>query len=203
MANNNNKQPKKQEMKPTITSKQAEKREPSQQEVMFFRIGMIVIMITLAIATIIMLITYFMDKENEVVPFENQMHVSQDDLIHFMIYDPTLGYVVDQDYFTKYDNYQTFRTLINNNDIIYVYFYRSSALNTSTESIIEAREFEGLAFFFLDLDYFPTIFSNTSLSHLSLDSSLNEMLMIYHTVEQTFNTLKTVNEIQETIIGIE
>ena len=200
MANNKKQQPKKVEIKNNTTTKpvvkKSEKKEPSKQEIMFFRIGIIVITLTIAVAAIIMLVTYFMDKETEETPFLDQLQISEDDLVHLMINDPTFGYVVDQDYFTKYDNYNEWRTLISENDEIYIYLYRSSEVNLETETIINDTDFEGLTFFFLDLDVFTTIYENANLDHLNLETDASEMLVIFNTVDQGFETIYTASSIQ-------
>ena len=200
MANNKKQQPKKVEIKNNTTTKpvvkKSEKKEPSKQEIMFFRIGIIVITLTIVVAAIIMLVTYFMDKETEETPFLDQLQISEDDLVHLMINDPTFGYVVDQDYFTKYDNYNECRILISENDEIYIYLYRSSEVNLETETIIDDTDFEGLAFFFLDLDVFTTIYENANLDHLNLETDASEMLVIFNTVDQGFETIYTASSIQ-------
>ncbi|MBN2268396.1 MAG: hypothetical protein V3569_02390 [Acholeplasmataceae bacterium] len=203
MANNKKQQPKKVEIKQNPTTKpvakKIEKKEPSKQEIMFFRIGIIVITLTIAVAAIIMLVTYFMDKEAEQKPFIDEFQITEDDLVHLMINDPSFGYVVDQDYFTKYDNYSEWRTLINENDEIYIYFYKSSEVNLETETIINETNLEGRAFFFLDLDVFTTIYENSNLEHLNLLENEPEMLVIFNTNDQGFETLYTASSIQSII----
>ena len=203
MANYKKQQPKKAENNNTqpmkTVNKKYEKKEPSKQEIMFYRIGLIVITMTLVVATVIMLVTYFMDKDAETKPYTDEMQITETDLVHLMINDPLLGYVVDQDYFTKYANYLTWRSLINNNNIIYVYFYKSSDYNVETETTIETKNLEGLAFFFLDLDNFPKLFENVNLLHLDLNKESKEMLLIYNTVEQNFEILDTSGSILITI----
>lgn len=200
MANNKKQQPKKAEIKQTQTTKPVvkknEKKEPSKQEIMFFRIGIIVITLTIAVAAIIMLVTYFMDKETEEQPFTDQLQITEDDLVHLMINDPTFGYVVDRDYFTKYDNYSEWLTMINSNDEIFIYFYKSSEVNLDTETIINDKDFEGKTFFFLDLDVFTTIYENENLEHLNLLVDEPEMLVIFNTVDQGFETIYEPSSIQ-------
>ena len=200
MANNKKQQPKKAEIKQTQTTKPVvkknEKKEPSKQEIMFFRIGIIVITLTIAVAAIVMLVTYFMDKETEEPPFTDQLQITEDDLVHLMINDPTFGYVVDRDYFTKYDNYSEWLTMINSNDEIFIYFYKSSEVNLDTETIINDIDFEGEAFFFLDLDVFTTIYENENLEHLNLLVDEPEMLVIFNTVDQGFETIYEPSSIQ-------
>lgn len=200
MANNKKQQPKKAEIKQTQTTKPVvkknEKKEPSKQEIMFFRIGIIVITLTIAVAAIIMLVTYFMDKETEEQPFTDQLQITEDDLVHLMINDPTFGYVVDRDYFTKYDNYSEWLAMINSNDEIFIYFYKSSEVNLDTETIINDKDFEGKTFFFLDLDVFTTIYENENLEHLNLLVDEPEMLVIFNTVDQGFETIYEPSSIQ-------
>ena len=200
MANNKKQQPKKAEIKQTQTTKPVvkknEKKEPSKQEIMFSRIGIIVITLTIAVAAIIMLVTYFMDKETEEKPFTDQLQITEDDLVHLMINDPTFGYVVDRDYFTKYDNYSEWLTMINSNDEIFIYFYKSSEVNLETETIINDKDLEGKTFFFLDLDVFTTIYENENLEHLNLLVDEPEMLVIFNTVDQGFETIYEPSSIQ-------
>jgi len=203
MANNQKQQQKKAEIKQNLATKpvakKIEKKEPSKQEIMFFRIGIIVISLTITIAAIIMLVTYFMDKEAEQKPFIDEFQITENDLVHLMINDPSFGYVVDQDYFTKYDNYSEWRTLINENDEIYIYLYKSSEVNLETETIINESNIEGRAFFFLDLDVFTTIYENTNLVHLNLLENEPEMLVIFNTIDQGFETLYSASSIQSKI----
>ena len=200
MANNKKQQPKKAEIKQTQTTKPVvkknEKKEPSKQEIMFFRIGIIVITLTIAVAAIIMLVTYFMDKETEEQPFTDQLQITEDDLVHLMISDTNGGYFIDFDYFTKYDNYSEWQAMIKSNDEIFIYFYKSSEVNLDTETIINDTDFEGLAFFFLDLDVFTTIYENANLDHLNLETDASEMLVIFNTVDQGFETIYTASSIQ-------
>lgn len=203
MANNQKQQQKKAEIKQNLATKpvakKIEKKEPSKQEIMFFRIGIIVISLMITIAAIIMLVTYFMDKEAEQKPFIDEFQITENDLVHLMINDPSFGYVVDQDYFTKYDNYSEWRTLINENDEIYIYLYKSSEVNLETETIINESNIEGRAFFFLDLDVFTTIYENTNLVHLNLLENEPEMLVIFNTIDQGFETLYSASSIQSKI----
>ena len=200
MANNKKQQPKKAEIKQTQTTKPVvkknEKKEPSKQEIMFFRIGIIVITLTIAVAAIIMLVTYFMDKETEEQPFTDQLQITEDDLVHLMISDTNGGYFIDFDYFTKYDNYSEWQAMIKSNDEIFIYFYKSSEVNLDTETIINDIDFEGEAFFFLDLDVFTTIYENENLEHLNLLVDEPEMLVIFNTVDQGFETIYEPSSIQ-------
>lgn len=200
MANNKKQQPKKVEIKNNTTTKpvvkKSEKKEPSKQEIMFFRIGIIVITLTIVVAAIIMLVTYFMDKETEEQPFTDQLQITEDDLVHLMISDTNGGYFIDFDYFTKYDNYSEWQAMIKSNDEIFIYFYKSSEVNLDTETIINDTDFEGLAFFFLDLDVFTTIYENANLDHLNLETDASEMLVIFNTVDQGFETIYTASSVQ-------
>ena len=203
MANNKKQQPKKVDQKQTTTTKSVvkknEKKEPTKQEIMFFRIGIIVITLTIAVAAVIMLVNYFMDKEASEQSFTDAFQITEDDLVHLMINDPQFGYVVDQDYFTKYDNYSEWRHLIISNDHIYIYFYKSSEVNLDTEAVINETDLEGLAFFFLDLDVFTTIYENVNLEHLNLETDQSEMLVIFNTVDQGFETIYQASSIQSII----
>jgi hypothetical protein len=203
MANTQKQQPKKVEVKNNQTTKNVvkknEKKEPSKQEIMFFRIGIIVITLTILVAAIIMLVTYFMDKDSEDVPFEDQLHITETDLVHLMINDPVFGYVVDYDYFTKYGNYSEWLKMINENDEIYIYFYKASDVNQETKVVIDETDLEGRAFFFLNLDSYLKIFENQDLGHLNLQSDSSEMLVIFNTVDQGFETIYQASSIQSLI----
>lgn len=203
MANTQKQQPKKVEVKNNQTTKNVvkknEKKEPSKQEIMFFRIGIIVITLTILVAAIIMLVTYFMDKDSEDVPFEDQLHITETDLVHLMINDPVFGYVVDYDYFTKYGNYSEWLKMINENDEIYIYFYKASDVNQETKVVIDETDLEGRAFFFLNLDSYLKIFENQDLGHLNLQSDSSEMLVIFNTVDQGFETIYQAASIQSLI----
>lgn len=203
MANTQKQQPKKVEVKNNQTTKNVvkknEKKEPSKQEIMFFRIGIIVITLTILVAAIIMLVTYFMDKDSEDVPFEDQLHITETDLVHLMINDPVFGYVVDYDYFTKYGNYSEWLKMINENDEIYIYFYKASDVNQESKVVIDETDMEGRAFFFLNLDSYLKIFENQDLGHLNLQGDSSEMLVIFNTVDQGFETIYQASSIQSLI----
>jgi hypothetical protein len=54
------------------------KREPTKNEIMFFRIGMIVIALTMIIGTVVILIRYFMNEEEEKGVFDDYIHLTDE-----------------------------------------------------------------------------------------------------------------------------
>lgn len=166
-------------------------KEPSKNEIMFFRVGVILITLTLVVASIIMLVSYFMKKEKDQLPFEDEFNITLDDLANLMYYDEASGlYVIEFEYFKKYDNYDELRPLLLNNNIIYIYLYKPENVNEETEKLINNTDLEKQAFFFLNIDKYDLIFEDPRFTHIDeLVESKNEMLLIYNVEEQSFEVL--------------
>ncbi|HCB67152.1 MAG TPA: hypothetical protein DEP70_06405, partial [Acholeplasmataceae bacterium] len=109
------------------------KREPSKNEVMFFRIGMSVIALTLVILAIVLVIQYFVKQDEETGPFDDYISINANDLL-VITQEDEYGVFGDFSYFDGKEVYEDLRTVLYSNDFIYVYFYRSSDINEELET---------------------------------------------------------------------
>jgi hypothetical protein len=179
------------------------KREPTKNEILFFRVGLMVIALTIITVTIIFIIQYFMDKDEEVGIFDDYTHITASDL-RYLTYnhgDSTYGMF---DYFMGNEAYEDLYEQIMSNDYIYVYFYRASDLNESIVEQIKALDLEGKAFFLINLDTADgsSVFSNAELSHLNLDQTRSQMLLTFDVDglnPQTFRLDSVTNQIRITL----
>lgn len=165
------------------------RKEPSKGEIMFFRIGMSVVALAIITVAIIFIIRAFMDNDEESPVFEDIIHITASDLNNLTSYDEGMGVYGDFTYFAGKTEYEDIFNLINSNDIIYIYFYRSSNLNQELVDIIENKDLEGIAFFLIDMDTQATQLEALSLPHLNLDLTKNNMLVTFNIGTQTFETV--------------
>lgn len=155
------------------------KREPTKNEIMFFRIGMIVIALTMIIGTVVILIRYFMNEEAEKGVFDDYIHLTAEDF-RILTADDGLGTLGQRDYFQGVDGYEELNEKLAANDIIYVYFYRSSEINEEAVEMIKAIEdFEEYSFFFIDIDQNPNLFQTPGIEYLELSETANHMFLKY------------------------
>jgi len=155
------------------------KREPSKNEVMFFRVGMSVIALTLVVLAIVLVIQYFVKQDEETGPFDDYISINVNELLMLTQDngDQTYG---DFDFFVGKEEYEDLRDLIYGNDVMYVYFYRSSEMNEEIQTAILAIEgLEDMTFLFVDMDVETTLFETAGLEHLNLDDSRDNMLLMF------------------------
>jgi hypothetical protein len=171
-----------------------DQKEPSKNEVMFFRIGMIVITAVIVGLVVLFLINHFSSDEEE--SFDDYLHISHTSLTA-MVQDNGDNTYGDFTYFNGVDAYEELRQLINNNDMIYFYFYYSSDVDTDiedainnqsavggipTNTLLEDNEDEAFAAFLLiDLDSALNgeLLADTELSMLNLDAEADQMLVTF------------------------
>jgi len=171
------------------------KREPSKNEVMFFRIGMSVIALTLVILAIVLVIQYFVKQDEETGPFDDYISINANDLL-VITQEDEYGVFGDFSYFDGKEVYEDLRTVLYSNDFIYVYFYRSSDINEELETAILAIEgLSDMAFLFVDLDTETTLFETPGLEHLNLDDTRDNMLLIFDLNAQEFQLEIRVSDI--------
>ncbi|HBY65662.1 MAG TPA: hypothetical protein DEG42_04680 [Acholeplasmataceae bacterium] len=171
------------------------KREPSKNEVMFFRIGMSVIALTLVILAIVLVIQYFVKQDEETGPFDDYISINANDLL-VITQEDEYGVFGDFSYFDGKEVYEDLRTVLYSNDFIYVYFYRSSDINEELETAILAIEgLSDMAFLFVDLDTETTLFETPGLDHLNLDDTRDNMLLIFDVNAQEFQLEIRVSDI--------
>ena len=157
----------------------AKSNEPSKNEIMFFRIGIIVIVLTVIIGTVIVLIQYFMNNTEKELPFDDYLHLTTENLAIFVAEDG-LGTFGDRDYYFNVDGFEDLHAKINQNDILYVYFYKGSNIDQEVvDAILALENLEDLTFLFIDIDKNPDIFQDARLAFLSLNSHANQMLLTF------------------------
>ncbi len=155
------------------------KREPSKNEIMFFRIGMIVIALTMIIGTVVILIRYFMNDENQKGVFDDYIHLT-DENFKILTADDGFGSFGQRDYYQGVVGYEDLNTKLASNDVMYVYFYRSSNINEEVVEVLKAIEdFDNLAFFLIDMDKYPNLFQTAGIEYLGLNSTANHMLLTF------------------------
>lgn len=170
------------------------KREPTKNEILFFRAGMSVIAIALVTVVIIFLIQYFMDKEDEPGVFDDYISITAEDLKNLTGYDANSGVYGDFTYFAGKDEYEDLFDLINANDKIYIYFYNSTDLNDDIVDAIKDKNLEGKAFFLVDLSTEASKLSTADYEHLNLDLERNNLFVTFDVENQEFETeIRTVD----------
>jgi len=171
------------------------KREPSKNEVMFFRVGMSIIALTLVVLAIVLVIQYFVKQDEETGPFDDYISINTNDLL-VITQEDQYGVFGDFSYFDGKTAYEDLRRVLYSNDFIYVYFYRSSDINEELETAILAIQgLEDMAFLFVDLDKETTLFETPGLNHLNLSDSRDNMLLIFDLNAQDFQLEIRVSDI--------
>jgi hypothetical protein len=156
------------------------KREPTKNEIMFFRIGMIVIALTMIIGTVVILIRYFMNEEAEKGVFDDYIHLTAENF-QILTADDGFGSFGQRDFYQGVVGYEDLNEKLASNDIMYVYFYRSSDVNEETVEVIKAIEdFDEYAFFLVDIDQNPNLFQTPGIEYLGLSSTSNHMLLTFN-----------------------
>jgi hypothetical protein len=171
-----------------------EQKGPSKNEVLFFRIGMIVITAVILGLVVLFLINHFTSDDE--VSYEDHIHITHTSLTA-MVEDNGDNTYGDFTYFNGIDSFEDLRSLINNNDVIYFYFYYSSNINEDiedainnqsavggipTQTLLDDNEDEAFAaFLFIDLDSASNgeLMADTGLSMLELDADADEMLVTF------------------------
>lgn len=174
------------------------KREPTKNEILFFRAGMSVIALTLITVAIIFTIQYFMNKEDEPGVFDDYISITAEDLKNLTGYDANSGVYGDFTYFAGKDEYEDLFDLINQNTKIYIYFYSSSNLNDEIVDLIKETDLEGKAFFLVDLDSEASKLQAADYSHLNLDLERTNLLVTFDVELQEFETeIRVVDIVRE------
>lgn len=196
------KAPQKEVSKKQELAKTSPKREPSKNEILFYRLGLSIVVLTIITVAIIFTIQFFMNKNEEVGPFDDYQHLTGSDLQN-LTFNDGFGSFGDFTYFSDLEDYEDMYEKIMSNAYIYVYFYRSSELNTEVEELIKTLDLEDKAFFFIDLDlYGEAIFANQTIAHLNLESERTHMLLTFDVDgddPQTFRVDYVTNQIKITL----
>jgi hypothetical protein len=169
------------------SKKSSPQREPTKNEILFFKVGMGVIVLTFVVVAVVFLFQY-LNQEEEVIPYDDYLHISSSDL-KYITQEDDYGVFGDFSYFNGKDEYADLRAVLNSNEFIYVYFYRSSAIDTDIQAAIdEIANIDEIALFFIDLDLGSSadLFTTTEIAHLNLDSEKDNMLLTFDINAQTF-----------------
>jgi hypothetical protein len=171
-------------------------KEASKNEILFYRIGMSLVVLTIITVAIIFTVRYFMNQEEENQVYEDYIHITQMDLM-YLTYDDGSGVYGDFSYFSGLTGYDELVEAIYSNNIIYVYFYRSSNVNEDIKNKIESMDLEGKAFFLLNLDNprNANVLEMSELMHLNLQTNRDNMLLIFDIDLQEFNLEFRVSDI--------
>lgn len=163
------------------------KREPSKNEILFFRIGISLIALTLLTTAIIFTIRYFMDTDEEAGVYDTYTHVTARELGYFMRFYPESNTYGDFSEFDGYSEYDNLRALIDGQNRLYFYFYRSSNINEDITAALQGVSgLEDKPVLFVDMDNAQNaeLFTNEWLAHLNLDQSRQSMFLIYDIYEE-------------------
>lgn len=186
----NNQTKSKQELAKTNT-----KREPTKNEILFFRVGVAVIALTLITVAIIFTINHFMNRDEEAGVFDDFITINADELTNIIGHDENSGVYGDFTFFAGKDEYEDLYDLITQNNKIYIYFYSSSNLEDDIVHVIKDKNLEGVAFFLVDLDTESTKLGDAKYSHLELDLERKNLLVTFDVENQTFETEIRVTDI--------
>lgn len=162
------------------------KREPSKNEILFFRIGMSVIALTLITVAIIFTIEYFMNDEEVPGVYDDYISITASDL-KYLTYDDGSGVYGDFSYFQGKTGYEDLLQLINDNNEIYVYFYRGSDIDEDIKDLILSKDLSDKAFFLIDLDEAEDGLTGTDFAHLDLDLTRDNLFLTFDVEAQTFS----------------
>ncbi len=156
------------------------KREPSKNEVRFFKIGVWLMALTLVVLAAVLLVQYF-TAEAEVGPFDDNIHIDQTEL-QIITKDNGDGTFGEFSLFPVNEDNKDLRDALNENDVIYIYFYSSSSIDEEIKTVIESlSNIDNIPILFIDLDLAvnETLFENVELAHLNLDADAENMLLVF------------------------
>jgi hypothetical protein len=163
-------------------------RPMSQKELMFYRGGMLVILAIIIIVTVVLIVRHIASNELDKNPYDDYIHITEEELAE-IVFDRGDGVYGDFTFFESDEAYESLLMLLNTNDVIYLYFYRSSDIkNEITEVLKQITNIEDLAILFIDLDKIANqgVLTNPGLAHLNLSETRNHQLVQFNINEQTF-----------------
>jgi hypothetical protein len=180
-------------------AKTQSKREPSKNEILLFRAGMTIIGLTLLTLAIIFTVRYYMNRDENLNPFEEYFHVTVKELEIFATFIQDTGTYGDLSEFDGKPEYADLRAKIQNEDVIYFFFYRASDINSDVKAAIDAIEnIKDKPILFINMDDLinnNTLFSSQILAHLNLNETRSHMFLIYDIYAQDQFELWTANNI--------
>jgi hypothetical protein len=179
-------------------------RQPTKNEILIFRVGIIAIAITVVIVSIIFATNYF-DEDVEPGVYDDYLHITTNDLMGIMVQDG--AGIADFTYFNGragYDDHAE-RLMNQDNTTVYIYLYRSSAIHEDIkEALFDVNSIETMSVFLIDLDMessenLETLaeyeFSGVDEETYTIDTELENQLLIFDDVEQTFELIDHSKEI--------
>lgn len=174
-----------------------QKRDMTKKELMFYRGGMLAILLTVIVVTVVLIVRTIANNELERDPYEDYISIVESELEE-LVFDREDGQYGDFTFFNNKDGYEDLAEVINANDVIYFYFYRSSDMNQEiTDALLAIENIDDLAILFIDLDRVAnqTVFENPRLAHLPLIEDRNHQLIRFYIDTQTFESDARVDHI--------
>ncbi|MFU8793490.1 MAG: hypothetical protein ACNA7K_05630 [Acholeplasmataceae bacterium] len=174
-----------------------QKRDMTKKELMFYRGGMLAILLTVVVVTVVLIVRTIANNELERNPYEDYISIVESELEE-LVFDREDGQYGDFTFFNNKEGYEDLAEVINTNDVIYFYFYRSSDMNQEiTDALLEIENIDDLAILFIDLDRTAnqTVFENPRLAHLPLVEDRNHQLIRFYIDTQTFESDARVDHI--------
>ncbi|MFA5474073.1 MAG: hypothetical protein WC225_00900 [Acholeplasmataceae bacterium] len=172
-----------------VTQKKKEKQPMTKNEALFFKVGIVVVVLAIIAAVIIMIVNTYLHQAPE-NPFEDYLHFDTTELVEMMkeTDDPTI--FGDQDYFYGKTQYEQFRTLLNSNTVFYFYFYRSDQINEDLKTLFESMEnINDRPIIFIKTDAIRNLalFEDAGLMHLGLPKEEVNILLTFNTEPETLD----------------
>ena len=187
MAKEVRKTPKQVESKRLIDQVNMRNRALSKGEVMLMRVGLAVIVITVAIILGIVLLNSFNQDEVVENPLEDYIALTEIELNALVGYDSESDIYGNFSFFSNTEDevYQEIDTLLKDTTVteIHILFYRASLLDETLESrLIELKDtLSTSAFFLVDLENSANqaIFQNQTLLNAGLNQNVDEQLLTF------------------------
>jgi hypothetical protein len=109
-------------------------RPMSKKELMFYRGGMLIVLATIIVVTVVLIVRYIANNELERNPYEDYMQITETELRE-IVFDRGDNMYGDFTYFENEEGYSDLFNLLNTNDIIYIYFYRTSDIRSEITEV--------------------------------------------------------------------
>lgn len=180
--------PKQVETKKLTEATTMRNRKLSQGEVLLMRIGLAVIVITVAIILGIVLISQFNQDETVSNPFEDYTFITATEITPLIGFDQDNQIYGDFAFFrgSSNESYQAIDTLLSDASLetIHILFYRPSLLDATIEEklleLMPTLSLEALFLVNLEDSRNQTIFDNPTLIEAGLSASFDEQLLTFY-----------------------
>ncbi len=175
-------------------------RSLSQGEIFLVRVGLAVIVITVAIILGIVLVNSFNRSEAALDPLEDFTHITAVEITPLIGFDQETGIYGDFSFFNNSTNetYQKIDGLLDDTATseVHILFYRSQSLDASVEeTLLELFEtLDTKAFFVLDLDAAvnQTLFDNQTLQNAGILTGFDLQILTFYIEGQILSNNTTV-----------